>query len=72
MVRAKMVCESKEESEDNGSSVVLRPVTGESEENKSFYKWTPSGQVQLNTVNVSASAYFEVGREYYVDFNLAD
>lgn len=56
----------------NGGSVVLRPVTGGSAENDSFYYQTPGGMVQLSTINQNAIKEFEVGKEYYVDFTRAE
>lgn len=69
-VRAKFKVESKSE-DGSGFSVLLHPVIGGSEENESFYRYTPAGQIQLSTINAEAAAQFEVGREYYVDFTPA-
>jgi hypothetical protein len=68
MVRAKFKCSGKT---DDGQ-VELQPVTSGSAENEQFYKWTPGGQIRLSTVNEAALAEFEVGKEYYVDFTLAE
>lgn len=65
-VRAKFKCESV-----NEGVVKLGAVTGDSDENKSFFKYTPSGQISLGIVNQPALEQFEVGAEYYVDFNKA-
>ena len=54
-----------------GSVVELSPVVSGSEENKEFYKWTPSGRIELGTINEKAAAEFEIGKEYYVDFTPA-
>lgn len=72
-VRAKFFVRSKEEYADpkNCGTVKLVPVTSGSEENKQFYKWTPSGEINLMTVNEAAFAAFELGKQYYVDFTLA-
>ena len=65
-----MVVESSTYSADyDSTSVVLRAVYGDSEENKTFSKWTPSAHLQINITNPDASSYFEVGQEYYLDFN---
>lgn len=55
--------------------VKLVPVYGHgkngkpaSEENKAFYASTPSGQIELETVSESASAAFEPGVAYLIDF----
>lgn len=63
MVRAKFFV-----TKVDGGTVWLSPVTGGSEENKSFYKWTPSGQIILSTINDEAVKQFVVGQEMYVDF----
>lgn len=49
-------------------TVKLAPVTGDSPENKTFYDATPSGSIDLGTINQAALALFEIGREFYVDF----
>ena len=50
------------------TNVHLSPVYDGSEENKAFFASTPGGQVSLYTLNEAATAQFEVGKEYYVDF----
>lgn len=40
-------------------------------ENHVFGKHTPQGDIKLFITNPIAAARFEVGREYYVDFNAA-
>jgi hypothetical protein len=52
-------------------TICLSPVTSGSEENKRFYAYTPSGQINLGTVNAEAAAMFELGKEYYVTFTPA-
>jgi hypothetical protein len=54
-----------------GVVVKLNPVISGSDENKDFYKLSPSGSIELGTVNESAAAQFEIGKEYYVDFTPA-
>jgi hypothetical protein len=68
-VRAKFTCTEKTETAE-GMSVKLFPVIEGSEENKAFYRWTPSGSIVLATVNKDAAAQFIVGKQYYVDFTL--
>lgn len=70
-VRAKFRVELKTQSE-TGYAVTLAPVTGGSAENDDFYKYTPSGSIQLNTINEGAATHFVVGEEYYVDFSRAE
>lgn len=79
-VRAKFKVDAKEEI-CNGKSadgtiakqtnVKLSPVMSGSEENKTFWKWSPGGSIQLACVNQAAADQFELGREYYVDFTPA-
>jgi hypothetical protein len=54
-------------------SVKLSPVMGNAgpDENKTFWKYTPTGSIELGTVNASAGAAFEIGKSYYVDFSPA-
>jgi hypothetical protein len=40
-------------------------------ENHTFWKYTPSGAIQLGTINPAAWEQFELNREYYVDFTPA-
>lgn len=49
----------------------LQPVTSGSEENKSFYEATPSGQIQIGVVSEEIGKRFPIGAEVYVDFTLA-
>lgn len=39
-------------------------VYGDSEENKQFFKWTPTGQLSLG---VYKQDIFEPGKDYYLD-----
>ncbi len=50
---------------DGGRQVVLNAVIGDSDENKEFWKYTPSGTITLHIDNPEVN--FEHG-EYYVDF----
>ncbi len=70
-VRAKFKVESVLQTQ-NGHSVQLQPVTTGSEENKTFYKYTPGGKIELSTVNVAAAEQFVPGKEFYVDFTPAE
>lgn len=78
MVRCKMMCVEKGVTaygpgdENKNAKIVLSPVTGGSEENKKFFKWTPSGRIELGVVNAEAAALFEPGKEYYIDFTPAE
>ena len=75
MVRAKFrVSEIKRTmfTEKEGQVIVLNPVIDGSPENKEFYQYTPGGRIELGTVNAEAGNYFELGKEYYIDFTKAD
>jgi hypothetical protein len=52
--------------------IKLIPVYPEdSPENKEFYKWTPSGSIELGVLNKKAGDYFKLQCEYYIDFTSA-
>lgn len=68
MVRAKFKCIEKSES----GQVKMEVVCGGSPENDSFFKYTPSGQLTIGTVNEAALGQFEVGKAYYLDFSPAE
>lgn len=72
MVRAKFKVSSITQHDDNLVDINMSAVTGGSEENKQFWKYTPSGQLTLQCLNPSASEYFKPGEEYYLDFTLAE
>lgn len=40
--------------------------------NAAWWRYTPSGRVELGTVNPAAAAALVIGREYFVDFTPAD
>ncbi|MCE5247972.1 hypothetical protein LLG88_13755 [bacterium] len=75
-VRCKFVCISKREYKDYSSPALVydyefNAVTGgqnSSEENKTFWKYTPSGKLNVSTVNDGS---FVVGQEYYLDISPA-
>lgn len=78
MVRAKFKVDSitrtKYSGNDEMYTVKLSPVyaNGDPEhENSKFWKYTPSGVIELGTVNASAAEYFKLGEEYYIDFTHA-
>lgn len=77
-VRAKFAVQSVtrtqhwDKSKGEFQTIKLTPVTSGSDENKAFYDATPGGQVELATLNAEAGNYFELGKEYYLDFTKAD
>jgi hypothetical protein len=48
--------------------VKLSVVYGDTEENKKYFKWTPSGQITLGLLNPEAWLHLQLGQEVYVDF----
>ena len=69
--RGKFKVESKTETAC-GTSIEMRPVTSGSEENKAFYKYTPSGSLSLQVLNDNVVGKFVVGKEYYIDITAAE
>jgi hypothetical protein len=49
-------------------TIKLFPVGGGSDENKKFFANTPTGTIELGTVNLEAANLFELNKAYYVDF----
>jgi hypothetical protein len=72
-VRAKFKCTHKEPNPRDKDEFLLTfdPVTGGSPENDQFFKYTPSGQLRLGTVNRAAADQLHVGLEYYLDLTPA-
>jgi len=56
-------------------TVKLAPVYGNGDpehENTKFWQASPSGRIELGTINPAAWEHFELGKSYYVDFTLAE
>lgn len=73
MIRAKFTCQQNTfNHETQTATVILTPVTTNppSEENLTFWKATPNGNITLEITNPQASAQFSPLTEYYVDFTL--
>lgn len=70
-VRCKMECRSVTKN-TLGYLVDFYPVSDGSDENKKFYKYTPSGCLKLETINESAGKHFEPGKSYYIDITEAN
>lgn len=70
-VRAKFVCEEIEAGDDGSGDVKLSAVVSGSEENRNFFKWTPSGTLRMGTCNAEALSQFELGKDYYIDITPA-
>jgi hypothetical protein len=75
----RLIDQSKSWTSDNTETVEMRtlqfsPVyaNGDPEhENSKFWRATPSGKLELGTINPEAWQNFEIGKEYYVDFTPA-
>lgn len=70
--RAKFLCQTVTQYSGDLRSVRLTAITGTSEENKTFWKYTPNGTIEMSIDNPPASALFEPGKAYYVDFSEAE
>lgn len=72
MIRCKFKCESMNLREEV-ADVQLSAVTTGSKENAQFFKYTPSGVLNLQVVDKeTAAANFEPGKEYYIDISPAE
>lgn len=67
-VRAKFKVVSVTEVEGGLKTAKLQSVTSGSPENEAFFKWTPTANIDLSTMNPVAAAEFVPGRQFYVDF----
>ncbi len=56
---------------NGGGKVVLNPVTGGSNENREFWKYTPAGKLELVIDNPEAFKQFEEMGEFYVTLKKA-
>ncbi len=66
-IRAKFQCQEVAKTTDV-TRVKLTPVTGNTDDNKSWSKWTPAGQIDMLITNPDAADAFVPGEEYFVDF----
>jgi len=81
-VRAKFKVMSIERLSGNGyfgnpkevQNIKLSPVydNNKDSENGKFYAATPSGKIELITVNPEAGNQFELDKQYYIDFTKAE
>ncbi len=51
------------------TKIELQPIVGKSEEDRKFWKNTPSGKLEMMIDTSEGSSFFEVGKEYYLDFS---
>jgi hypothetical protein len=56
----------------NGRGVLLTPVTSGSDENLSFWKYTPNGKIEMTITNDAAAEKFKAGAEVFVEFQFPD
>lgn len=70
MVRAKFTCTTIDPAE-GGVTITLEPVFDGSDENRTFFAYTPWGEIRIGTVNPEAARQFRVGHAYYIDFTPA-
>ena len=71
-VRCKFVCSTKNEESDGSASITLNAVCDGSEENKTFFKYTPGGYLGFSTINAEAAKQLQPGKEYYIDISPAE
>lgn len=73
-VRAKFVCNQVTDTPEYEQKLVsFSAVVDGSEENKSFSKYTPSGNASLNiSYETQAANFFKEGKSYYLDFTEAE
>ena len=56
-------------------TIVMSPIYGNGDpnhENTKFWNASPSGKIELGTINPAAWRQFELGKEYYIDFTPAE
>lgn len=72
-VRAKFRVTSKTEYHGTGDTVQvsMMAVTSGSPENELFWKYTPSGKVEMQ-IKKEVANLFEIGKAYYLDFTPAE
>lgn len=82
-VRAKFKVDAKEytfNGVEEQVNIKMTPVypkasgdkTENEHENRTFWKYTPGGELRMSTINKTAADYFELGKEYYLDFTKAE
>lgn len=74
MVRAKFKCRNIHDDSyipRQGIHVTFEAVTNETEENKVWSKWTPSGTLMMYITNPGLFDTFELNKEYYLDIKEA-
>jgi hypothetical protein len=72
MVRCKFWCNENAKMEGEGFRITFHAVTNGNEENRRFFKYTPTGLLQFQTINEEAAKQIIEGKSYYVDISEAD
>jgi hypothetical protein len=54
------------------ANVTMKPVYGDSPENKTWSKYTPNGKLEMTVTNPGAIDQLEVGRAYFLTFDPVD
>lgn len=67
-IQAKVKVVGKTNIKENEIKVTMQAVTSESEENKSYSKWTPTASFVMTITNEDAFTFFEVDEEFIVSF----
>jgi hypothetical protein len=49
---------------NDNEKVSMTPVVGDSDENKTFSKYTPTGLFEMHITNPAAMGFFKPGKEY--------
>lgn len=73
-VRAKFIVYSLKQLEGASEPTIAVRLQAalDGDENKSWAKYTPHGDINITISNPAAAEQFEVGRSYFVDFTPAD
>jgi hypothetical protein len=70
-VLCKFKCEHVTHNE-NGAQVKMVPVTGGSEENDLFFKYTPYGVFDVGLVSSETAGFFVPGEKYYIELRKSE
>ena len=68
MIRAKFECYSVKKLNNDSEELEFLAVTSDSEENRTWSKWTPSGNIKMTITNPDIFGKFIPGKKYYLDF----
>lgn len=68
MMRAKFKLQELTRYEGGNGKLVFQAVTSGSKENDEFFKYTPSGKIEMTLVSGKVLDMLEAGGEYYIDF----